>query len=256
MGAITMTREMFVRLATAALRQTAGLSPEQQAEAIALHMDIVAQALGDAPAPPVQAQVVPPPLARTSFPAPNPAAVAPAPVQEPPAEPSLIVPATRIPDDAGALMKARDPEPPRAARPQARMKVEDLSQLIQERTPSSITFDVQMEDGSTRRATFVRNVVSMHAHDSVQLIYYPPNTLPTAREATEVMEVLHVDDVPIDLVAVIQGMKKKAADSLRPRRIPQSMMPSPSSGPVQHSADTYKDPALSAQTQNIFNSLG
>jgi hypothetical protein len=136
------------------------------------------------------------------------------------------------------------------------MKVEDLNQLIQERTPSVLTFEVPMEDGTTRRVLFHRDVISMHNFDSVKLVYFPPNTRPSVRESAEVTIDLHVDDVPLDLPAILKKLTEQAIASIRPRRPVVSQAPVPTSGPVTNPGDTYRDPASSAQVQGLFNSLG
>ena len=247
-----MTRDIFVKVATTALRQNPGRSPEEQAEAIALLMDTVASVLGDAPAPVHQPSAPPPP----AFPRFNPEAIAP--VQpEPVAEPSLIIPATRIPDHVEPVVPAAPPV--RSLRPSGRMKVEDLSQLIQERTPNHLTFDVPMGDGTNQRVTFARNVISMHAFDSVQLIYFPPGVTMSARESAEVQAVISIDDLPVDLSAILKKLTEQASQSIRPRGPVMSVAPPATSGPVTHSSDNYDDPGLKAltdQTRAVFNSMG
>jgi hypothetical protein len=262
-----MTREMFLKVATAALRLSVGRTPEEQAEAIAYRMDIVAEALGDTPP---LSQVLPPPIARAAFPNINPEAITPvAPefhLAEPdPGGPALIQPATSIPDPktiervspapAQSLRSLRPPTPVQSLpslRPPARMKVEDLSALLQERTPSTLSFDVPMEDGTSRRVTYQRNVISMHALDSVQLVYSPPNTAPSAREASEVQIALHVDDVPFDLPAILKRLTAMAVDRLRPRAQIIPVPPQRPSGPVVPSSDVNKY----SDVQAAFNSQG
>ena len=260
-----MTRDIFIRVATAALRQREVPYPEEAAEAIAVRMDIIAEALGETQPPPAAPPPRPAPAA--PFPAPNPEAITPV---LPPADlpapteatgfldlkypaPPLVTLETSIPDK---IVRSPAPAPPlRSVRPGAgRMKVEDLSRLIQERTPSTLSFDVPMEDGSSLRMTFVRNVISMHNLDSVQLVYYPPNATISARESTEVMKVLHVDDVPFDLPAILKTLAEQAIQSIRPRNIPQSVTPPATSGPVRHPEDHYQDPQV-ANIQAVFNSL-
>ena len=253
-----MNRDMFVRVATTVLRQMGHnevYTPEQQAEAIAAQMDIFAAVLGDAPpqAPPVPG---PPPPA---FPRYNPEAIAPVP--EP--EPSLIIPATRIPDHVEPVAPMAASAPPvRSLRPAGRMKVEELSQLIQERTPNVLTFKVPMEDGTDRPVSFQRNVISMHNFDSVKLVYFPPGALPTAREATEVSAVLHIDDVPLDLPAILKKLEEQAIQSIRPSGAPRQVPVRPFSGAVQ-SGNLYPDggsaspdSTSSGQGQAVFGSIG
>ena len=250
-----MTRDIFVRVATTALRQNPGRPPEEQAEAIALLMDTVASVLGDAPPPVAQALGPPPP----AFPRYNPEAIAPVrePEPSPEPEPSLIIPATRIPDHVEPVAPMAASAPPvRSLRPVGRMKVEELSQLIQERTPTTLPLDVPMGDGTFRHTSFQRNVISMHNFDSVKLVYFPPNTVPSVRESAEVMVDLHIDDVPFDLPAILKKLTEQAITSIRPQRPVVSQAPAPTSGPVMNPGDTYRDPASSAQVQGLFNSLG
>ena len=250
-----MTRDIFVKVATTALRQNPGRSPEEQAEAIALLMDTVASVLGDAPAPVHQPSAPPPP----AFPRFNPEAIAP--VQpEPVPEPSLIIPATRIPDHVEPVVPAASPV--RSLRPSGRMKVEDLSQLIQERTPTYLTFPVPMGDGTFQNVTFTRNVISMHAFDSVKLTYYPAGARTSVMEAVEVTATLHIDDVPIDLPAIIKKLIAEAIESVRPKGAPREVPVRPFSGPVQ-TASSYPDGGSAApdqgsagQVQAVFGSIG
>jgi hypothetical protein len=265
-----MKREMFVRVATATLKQYAGASPEVQAESLAQAMDLVRVAMGEAPAAAPPPQV---PLPRPAFPAPNPEALAPAgfevPASEspyepepepepeevaPPEDPPLIVPATRIPDRVERV--APQPANPPARAPKQRLKVEQLSALIQKQTPERVPVEVTMEDGTTRRAVFTRDVISMHAFDSVQVVLYPAGALPSVREAAEVQAVVHLDDLPVDFQALMRNLIEQAAQAIRPRRPIQSVMPPATPGPVKNPKDTYEDPILSVATQNIFNSLG
>ena len=254
-----MTRDIFVKVATTALRQNPGRSPEEQAEAIALLMDTVAAVLGDAPSPAPPSPGPSPP----AFPRFNPEAIAPVP--EP--EPSLIVPATRIPDrvepvDPNSRMAAPAPSV-RSLRPPGRMKVEDLNQLIQERTPNVLPIDVPMEDGNIRRVSFQRNVISMHNFDSVKLTYYPAwATSAAARESVEVSTVLHIDEVPFDLPAILKKLTEEAVQSIRPQGAPRQVPVRPFSGPVQaggayaDGGSASVDSASSGQIQAVFGSLG
>ena len=253
-----MTRDIFVRVATTALRQNPGRSPEEQAEAIASLMDTVASVLGDAP-PPVQHVASPPPPAFPRF---NPEAIAPVP-PAPETEQPLIIQATRIPDyvEPVAPMAASAP-PVRSLRPSGRMKVEDLSHLIQERTPAYLTFPVPMGDGTYQNVTFQRNVISMHAFDSVKLTYYPAGARASVMEAVEVTAVLHIDDVPLDLPAIIKKLTAEAIESVRPKEAPREVPVRPFSGPVQP-ASAYPDggsaaldQASTGQVQAAFGSIG
>lgn len=255
-----MTREMFVKVVTKALRRTQGHSPEAQAEAVAILMDDMAELMGESPGPSQNPpKAYEPAPAPPSFPSPNPQAIVshPEPAMPPEPQSRLIIPASYIPDKIEPANSSEPGQPLRSLRaPAQKMKVEDLSRLIQERTPDPLWFDVPMEDGSTRRCSFKRNVISQHAFDSVQLCYFPPNTLPTAREATEVQASISIDDLPIDLSAVVEKLKQEAIASLRPRRTPVSVAPPPTAGPVRHSGDTYQDPVMQQQTQAIFNGMG
>ena len=267
-----MNREMFVRVATTVLRQMGHnevYTPEQQAEAIAAQMDIFAAVLGDAPPPAPPAPGPPPP----AFPRYNPEAIAP--VSAP--EPSLIVPATTMADvdraardplgehaDPYKYDKMAAPAPPvRSLRPPGRMKVEDLNQLIQERTPTVLPIDVPMEDGNIRRVSFQRNVISMHNFDSVKLTYYPAwATSAAARESVEVSTVLHIDEVPFDLPAILKKLTEEAVQSIRPQGAPRQVPVRPFSGPVQaggayaDGGSASVDSASSGQIQAVFGSLG
>jgi hypothetical protein len=239
-----MNGEMFVRMATAVLGQMGDQAAGQKAEAIAQQMDMFAAVLGETPAPIA-------PAARPAFPALNPEAVSPI-VTPPPVPkfdgPPLIISATTIPDRP--KIERANPPPP----PAARMKVEDLNLIIQERTPKSLIIDYAREDGTTGKARLVRDVLSMHAFDSVKLIYYPENATSSERELTQVHYDLHVDDVPFDLNVIIVKIKQQASLALAPRHIPQSLAPRPTSGPVTHNEDTYKDPSI-VGVQNQFNSM-
>jgi len=246
--------------------------PEPQAkaytEAIAAQMDIFARVLGEG-APQPTGMAPPRPQAQpAAFPSLNPESVAMAHglgAEQGPHEP-LIITDTRMPSPA-----ERATAPPPAApaytvqaRPGERLKVEELSQILQDRTPPRLIFDVPMQDGTVRRTSFVRNVISQHAYDSVQLTYYPPNALPSAREATEVCVVLHVDEAPFDLAQILARLKAQAIESVRPRGAPRELPVRPFSGPVTHASDesqVNEDFApqaaqLSSTTQAIFKSLG
>jgi hypothetical protein len=268
---------MFVRLATAVLRQLGDQQADQKAEAIAVQMDFWATMMGGEPSPvPALHPASPPPPLPGGFPAPNPAALAAvAPEPEPPpitdwndqrtteyappapapaADPPLVTLETRIPDRAEVQRVTL--APPAAPRRQAAvvMKVEDLNLLIQQRTPETLTFDVPMEDGKLQRVSFTRNVISMHAHDSVQLIYYPPGAGLSAREATEVMAVLHVAE-PVDLSQVLKDLAVKAADGIRPRGAPREVPVRPFSGAVATSAG-YSDGLSAAPSAADMGNVG
>jgi hypothetical protein len=283
-----MERKMFVRLATIVLAQHGVGNPEAKAEAIAAKMDELQTILGNAGPEPAAPSA--PPAPRPAFPAANPEAVVPVPVPdmpvyeaepvdtafEPlpavapePAQAPLIVTDTRMPDPEeraayAAARTPRNPEPLRSLRqPPARLKVEELSALVQKNTPERLQLNVPNTDGTTIRAIFQRDVISMHAFDSVRVVLYPPNASPSVREVAEVQKILHVDDAPFDFPAILNELARQAADSIRPRRPIVSVPPPPASGPVQPSkpyADgspaTVNDPTTLNQTQAVFGSLG
>lgn len=261
-----MNRDVFVRLAAVTLQQRGMPDPEGNAEAIAAAMELFGKIMGESTLAAASSgvtfqagQAPPPPFRPSAFPAPNPEAVAPLAVG-----PGLIVPATRIPDrDEIGRAPAPTPEPPplRSVRPQGRLKVEELNRIVQENTPLRLTFEVPMEDGGVQRVTFQRDVISMHNFDSVKLLYYPPSvTSQVARESVQVAYDLHIDDAPHDYPAILARLTAQAIESVRPRRIPQSAMPAPTSGPVKHAADTYRPMDASEdqtpRTLAVFNSLG
>lgn len=256
-----MTRDQFVKVAITALRQTPGRSPEEQAEAIASLMDTVASILGDAPAPPQRQANPSVESPRPAFPAPNPEAIYPVAQQ---ANPSMVIPATRIPDaEEMAKMKAAAPAASlRSVRPAEKMSVPDLNLYIQANTPQSLPVDIPVEGGGTRRITFERDVYSLLALDSVRLVYFPPGTSQVAREASEVQYVVHVDDMPIDIQAILRQMVAMAVDSLRPRKRIVAVDPGVASGPVttnktyEGGGNSQVDPTSSQQIQGAFSSLG
>jgi hypothetical protein len=255
-----LTRLQFVKMADAVLVSLGDPPPiaAKKAEALAAQMDMLVAILGATEAG-SQPPIPQPSIANVGFPSPNPAAVAPAvlPPEPEPEHPNLIIPATTIPDRVEPVASA---PPLRSIRQSSgRMKVEDLSQLIQERTPPKLTFDVPLEDGNVRRVTFMRNVISMHAFDSVQLIYFPPGVTMSARESAEVQAVISIDDLPVDLSAILKKLTEQASQSIRPRGPVMSVAPPATSGPVTHSSDNYDDPGLKAltdQTRAVFNSMG
>lgn len=252
-----MTRDLFVKVVAKAIRQSAGRTPEEQAEAVAWLMETVTGLVDGEPVP--AARVAAPQPAPAAWPPINPEAVTAPPPEEPPQAqgPSLITLATRIPDRVEPAQAVPPPAAPLRSIQHERMKVEDLSRLIQERTPERLVFNVPLGDGSTSRVAFVRNVISMHAHDSVQLVYAPPNALPSAREACEVMAVLHVDEVPHDIPNILKKLAEQAIKAIAPRSSPiVSATPPVSVGPVTHGADQYKDPASVSNIQQVFNSMG
>ncbi|MGE5726938.1 MAG: hypothetical protein ACM34G_17290 [Acidobacteriota bacterium] len=271
-----MTREMFVQVASQALRLRGVDNAEEHAEAIAALMDTVGRITGEpaamqprgapgAPFPGMRQPGTPP----QPFPEPNPEAIVAevrqAPLPEPLPEPRLIIPATTIPDKVERVV-APKPEPVRSLRPPAEggMKVEDLNQLIQDRTPQHLMLDVPMGDGSTRRVIFERNVISRHAFDAVQLVYSPPGTLPATREAVEVQANIALADLPVDLGAILHKLREEAIVGIRPRRIPRSVEPEVNLGPVQNtgrvyedgSSPTVQDATTLQQTQAVFGGLG
>ena len=248
-----MTRDVFVRVATTALRNRGVPSAGDHAEAIAQMMDMVASIIGDAP-PQTATQTSPAPPA-APFPSPNPEAITP--VAEP--EPPLI---TLAPEsvDLSKVERASAPVAPppvRSLRPAAatKMKVEDLSRLIQERTPPTLTFDVPMEDGKPQRVMYLRNVVSQHAYDSVQLIYYPPNTTTAAKETCEVIAVISVDDLPVDLSAILKKLTKEAIEAVRPKGAPREVPVRAFAGIVQ-SQSVYADGLSATSPDAIAGAIG
>jgi hypothetical protein len=261
-----MNREMFVKVATTVLRQMGDQQATEKAEALATQMDVFAAVLGDSPMPTAR------PLESTkvAFPGVNPDAVMPAPPLPQAPTPTLqgdqtqdqplVTLATTIPAniervDQRAVRSAAPSSPPvRSLRGQGKMKVEELSRLIQEQSPTEIQFPVQTETGVCN-ITYVRNVISMHAYDSVKLVYSPANATASAREAVEVEKDIHIEDIPIDMPAIVKKLIEDAAIMLRPRRPVVAAEPAHTSGPVKHADDTYQDPGL-ANIQQVFNSIG
>ncbi len=284
-----MQRDMFVRMATTVLAQNRVTNPGAIAEALAAAMDMFDAVLRDAPTP-----AAAPPQPAPAFPSLPPDAVAPAPPKsEPvdlqelrldpytpsgiaksqPQEQSLIVPATTIPDKVErvtaepqrVILTGRvTPEPPPPPKPTRRIKVEELNALIQERTPARFTLEVPLENGGTRRMNFTRDVQSQHGSDCVSIVMFPVGATPSVRELTEVQEVIHVDDLPVDLTRIMERLKAKAVDAVRPREAPREVPVRPFSGPVTHVEDeghTNADFApqaqeLTNQTQAVFRTMG
>lgn len=278
-----MDRNVFIRLATVTLQGRGHQDAVESAEAIAQAMELFGKIMGDNPlgfsampmSPPAPAQT------RPAFPAPAPDAIisvpepvvstqtipmpAPEPGQQPPVQ-GLITTDLRMPAaEERAKARAADPEPVRSLRtPPVKLKVEDLNAMIQERTPKFITFDVPMDDGRTQRYRFERDTQSMHAMDCVKLIYYPPNTPPTAREATQVEMDISIDDLPVNLTEAVEKLRQDAVESIRPKGPPREVPVRPYSGPVKHRADESNVNADFAQqaegltnlTQAAFKSLG
>ncbi len=173
-----MKRDMFVRVAAKALRGTQGQPPEVQAEAVASLMDTINDLLGDgseeaAPAPPAPPAPPRPVAGLPSFPGVNPEAMQPVadtPTTATQTDPPLIIPATSIPDKIERVAPAHRQEPLRSVRQAGRMKVEELSALIQERTPEFLKFNVPDEDGQgVRQVTYRRNMKRAGVQDVVAM---------------------------------------------------------------------------------------
>jgi hypothetical protein len=241
-----MNRDLFVRVATTVLNRMGDPQAAEKAEAIATQMDVFAAVMGDAAVPAKPAEVTP---ARPAFPPPNPEAVRPQ-----SAQPSLIIPATSIPDRDKIERFVERQAPPQPAARDATLRVEDVNLLIQKSTPPVLTFDVPMEGGGSRRMSFERNVISRHGCDSVALLYFPPGTTASAQEATQVQAAIHIDDWPIDIPTLLRDLTAQAIQSVQPRQI-REVMPLPSSGPVRHAQDTHQDPSGQSAAQNVFNAL-
>lgn len=254
-----MQREMLVKIATVTLAEHGVSQPQAEAlaEAIAQRIDLFATVLGNSPT-----GAVPPPAPapqRPAFPSFNPEAVAPV-VEEPqsaytlpPPEERRIQLASSIPD------KVERTEPVQAAvtvgAPKgAKLKVEELNQLIQDRTPEFVSFDVPMGNGTTRRCTWKRDVLSRHVEECVQVVLYPPNATISQREAVEVSVSLHIDDAPFDLSALMRKLVQEAIESARPRPAPGQLPVVTNPGPVTHAADAANTSAdIAQQTQGLLN---
>lgn len=285
-----MTREMLVRVATATLNKLEDAQAAQKAEAIAAQLDMFAEVMGDAPAQ--RAAVVSAMPTAPAFPAHNPQSVI---VEAPPrqeywqdidgsrgdtqaytpnAPGNLIIPAATIPDsamlpDPGRIGKVAQ-QPPRSLRqasntsaPGRRLSVTELNLLVQERTPQRLDFEVPMDDGSTRRMMFERNVLSRHGFDSVTLLYFPPGTPTAGQEATEVQQVIHVDDLPLNLTGIINSLKAQAIQACRPKGQVVSQTPRINLGAVKHPSDSYEDPNTNDMLQKqgaivgaVFGTIG
>lgn len=261
-----MTREMLIRVATMVLTEHRADPPQQQAEAIAAQLDFINAVMSGTPPPAAPVRPADILSAAPAFPAANPQAMAPVEEYPPAAEPqheSLITTDLRMPtsEQIADSPRARQADPVRSLRPPARtMRVEDVNLLIQERTPERFTADIPMEDGSTSRVTFERNVISQHAQECVQLIYYPSNArTQSAREATEVQATIHVDDFPrTNLTQVMAKIKADVIESVRPKGPPREVPVRPAGGPVKHEQDNYDDTQTDASkyARAVFNTLG
>lgn len=260
-----MTREMFVRLATVVLAQHNVPKAGDLAEAIARQMDLFSVVMGEEAPHAGKAE----PMAEAAFPSPNPSAIStvepeesdPEPTVDD-AEPPIIVPATSLRDvdkyaarTADTATMTPDPVEPRPKRGRPRIKVEELSALIQERTPSRVPVDVDIGGGTMQRVMFVRDVRSRHAHDSVQVVLYPEDSTPTEREVAEVQAVVHVEDMPVNFGALIKSLAQQAAQALRPRGPIVAQAPDPSPGPVTSPNDSYSDPEATKAIHRAFNSM-
>ena len=255
-----MKRPIFIRLAAKVLRSFGDPQAREKAEAIAREMDELAEVLGDGAEPEVEPPAFAPPVPRTAFPAANPAAIVPVepspPEYDPQSQDNLIIGASTIPDRVERV--APPPPPPVSVRslrtpPSTRMKVEELNQLIQERTPPSLGFDVPMGDGRVNHVTFQRDVRSRHAEDCVQLVYFPPSASLSAREASTVQASIHVDDLPVDLSAILKDLKAQAINAIRPKGQILSAPPMAPQGPVLHPADMASSASIGA-AQGVFDS--
>jgi hypothetical protein len=258
-----MKREVFVRIATKALRQSQGQAPEMQAETIAQLMDLFSEVMGEDS--PVSAAVPPSALPRSgpAFPAPNPAAFAtyvPETTPDPPlpSEPSVIITDTRMPTPEQRVKPQPPDAPVRSIRPPAgKMKVEDLNLIIQENTPAFLKVEVELEDGEMRQVRLVRNVLSQHAADCVKLIYYPAGTSSRDQELTEIQAVFHIDD-PLYIDSVLKKMKTQAQSSLRPRGPIVSITPPINPAPVTHMTNATNEHVaqLTQETLAVFTGTG
>lgn len=252
-----MTRDFLVRVVKATLEMRGVPGADQHAEAVASQLDMFAAVMGGgaAPAPPEAPRPAAPP-----FPSPHPQSAIvqpeasqirepePEPIADiiganPPLspEPSLITTDTRMPSRE-EIMRSRRPQGPDMLQPQQRavqMTVPELNQLIQDRTPVSVPLDIPIADGVTRRVIFQRDVISMHGFDAVKIVLYPPGVPANAREAAEAQAVVSLNDIPLNLTAVMEKLKKQAIESLIPRAIPESVMPRTPSGPVM-AVGTYE----------------
>jgi hypothetical protein len=255
-----VTRQIFLRIATTALRQSQGKSPEEQAEAIAQLMDAVAQVLGDKSVTPSGQQspdstasnepspaIIPP---ANSFPAPNPNSLANAVTAGVDTDvnpyPSLIVTDTRMPSEQERAAAKSQMEIPR---PKEKIRVEDLSLLLQERTPAYLEIEVPFQDGTVKRFRYERNVLSMHAFDSVKLIYSPPGALPSERELMEVETTIHISDLPLNLQEILSKLKQQASFLLKPKPTPRTVEASPITSPIQP-GQNYSDGSVSFASES------
>lgn len=278
-----MNREMFVRMATTVLHRMGVPEPQDKAEAIACQMDIFAAVMGEAPAPAIPAMQTQQPLTppRPAFPAPNPEALAPAhelawevypeaatapPPAPKPTEPSLIVTDLRMPEpgERRAVPKPQEKPKPNPVGHETTMEAAELSLHVQRGTPPTIACEVPMEDGSTRRLTFARDVLTQHGDRCVLLQLYPANASKSMREATEVQTTIHVEEWPLDLSAVMRNLVAQAIEAVRPKPAPGLLPVRPFGGPILHQADPSKTDAtfaeqaaqLSNLTQATFKAMG
>lgn len=226
-----ISREQFIWVAARALRKYHGASPEQQAAAVADDIETAMQLArglaGGAPGRSMMSDEAPPAAPTQPWPTVNPAAVQAQPEQEP-----MVKLATSIPDAVDlppvvAVPRLRKIEQPAA--PSKRVSVEQLNMLIQERTPTELVVDIPNLDGTTFKATLNRNVLSAHAEDCVKLLYFHPKS----PNELSVEESLHISDVPFDMPAILEKLRRQAAHLLRPRDGPiQSVAPSTNVMPV------------------------
>jgi len=254
-----LTREQFVKIAARCLERNRSAAPAQQAELLAQEIERTVELLRDlAAAPPSPQTDQQQEDQQSPWPAPNPASVS---VSKEP-EPAILLPAGEqaaeaeteakesilAPDDAQESESvSRLPESPVIRRSEAEslikkhrsgakssahpsLTVEELNLLVQERTPPMISVQVQLPGGETKvNVTMNRNVLSAHAEGCVKLVYYHPK----APRDLYVEEVISIEDIPVDLAAVLERLKKHAEIVLKPSDGPiRSFAPQFPDGPV------------------------
>jgi hypothetical protein len=200
------------------------------------------------------------------WPGPSPSSVVRQPAEQY-AQPSANEPPTAAPSPAPAQADAPPPimdfepsaAPERPATPQAAAKlhgrkampVEELNLLIQERTPPFLDVPVDI-DGRQYNVRLNRDVISAHVEGCVRLVYQYPK----APQEIYVYDVISVDDLPVDLSAIVSKLTALAKDVVKP--LTKAIVPTPPKmpdGPVT----AGESAAPSADTEallKIWSSIG
>lgn len=230
-----MERAELERIIAASMKLNPGRSPEEVAKTAADAVQVLMLSQQQPPAPSSVIQM--PARGETEeagpvdFPLLNVGSVAPAAdekLAEPPPGQKIVIPAGEG-TDPGALMMAPDGadrkilRPPEAqtvrirqlgkqpARP--RLKVEDLSRIIQERTPAELDIVVTHPEKGNIPIRLQRNVISAHAINAVRLTYKHP----AADDSMEVAATFFTTDEKIELTAEMERIRQTAVALYSPR---------------------------------------